>query len=209
MSLRKKIELTGNKFGYLTVLSKSELRGKQGEVFWNCICDCSNTTNVRAGNLLSVGTISCGCVHKKAITKHGMTKTRTFKSWDSMKQRCLNPKAPDYEKYGGRGITICDRWLENFNNFLSDMGIRPENLTIDRIDVNGNYEPSNCRWATRSLQQRNKTNSFMIEWNGIVKCAADWSEMVGISSKIICERINAGWSSEDTFTKPNRKSKNT
>ena len=204
--LRKKIDLNNQQFGRLLVIDKSDKRGNGGEVFWNCICNCGKLSMVRAGCLISGGTTSCGCIQKQATTKHGMTKTRTFKSWDSMKQRCLNPNAPDYPKYGGRGITICQRWIDSFTNFFDDMGERPENLSIDRINVNGNYEPSNCRWASRSLQQRNKTTSLMIEWNGKVLCAADWSDIVNISSKIICDRIRVGWTPQEALTKPNRKS---
>ena len=195
----------GKRYGKLVVISKHDQKGKYGAIKWNCICDCGNTSIPLGKNLLGETSKSCGCLRLKATLIHGMTKTRTFKSWDSMKQRCLNPNAPDYHRYGGRGITICQRWLDSFINFLEDMGERPENLSIDRINVNGNYNPLNCRWATRSLQQRNKSTSLMIEWNGKVLCAADWSDIVNISSKIICYRINKGWLPQDALTKPNRK----
>lgn len=204
---RNKIELTGLRFGKLLVESKSESRGKHGEVLWNCRCDCGNERLTIAGNLKAGTALSCGCTSYETRKLHGMTNSTTFKSWDSMKQRCLNAKAPDYPRYGARGISICSEWLKSFNNFLNDMGERPDGTSLDRKDVNGNYEPSNCRWATRSQQQRNKTTSIILEWNGVRKCSADWADEVGISSKIICARISAGRSVEDALTKPNRKSR--
>lgn len=203
----RKLDLIGQRFGKLVVIAKSGDKDRFGAIFWYCLCDCGGESVVRAANLRSGGTISCGCAQIEATKTHGMTKTGTFKSWESMKQRCLNPKAQSYESYGGRGIKICDRWVNSFSNFFEDMGERPDGTTLERKEVNGNYEPSNCRWATRSEQQRNKSNSVFIEWNGIVKCAADWAEQVGISSKIICGRIAAGWTVEDALTKPNRKSR--
>lgn len=204
---RLKIDLTGQRFGKLLVIEKSKERTKLGAVLWNCQCKCGNSRLAIAGNLRCGTATSCGCESYSTRKSHGMTNTRTFKSWDSMKQRCLNHNAPDFSRYGGRGIKICESWLNSFAEFLSDMGERPDATTLDRIDVNGNYEPNNCQWATRSKQQRNKTTSFLIEWNGIIKCAADWAEEVGISSKIICGCINAGWTPQDALTKPNRKAK--
>lgn len=204
---RQKVDLVGKVFGKLSVLEKSEERTKHGGVLWICSCTCGKQRLAIAGNLLAGTATSCGCESYETRKLHGMTKTRTFKSWDSMKQRCLNPNAPDYAHYGGRGITISASWLSNFNNFLKDMGERPLNTSLDRINVNGNYEPANCQWSTRSEQQRNKTTSFIIEWQGVKRSAAGWSEIVGISSKIICDRINAGWLPSDALTKPNRKGK--
>lgn len=204
---RKKVDLLGQRFGKLVVAEKSESRGKHGEVLWFCHCDCGNTRLAIAGNLRAGTAKSCGCESYETRKLHGMTKSRTFKSWDSMKQRCLNPNAPDFAGYGGRGIRICDRWLESFNNFLSDMGERPNGKTLDRKDVNGNYEPSNCRWASRSEQQRNKTNSLRIEWNGETRAVCEWAEITGLKAKIISERISVGWSAHDALTKPNRKAK--
>ncbi len=118
-------------------------------------------------------TKSCGCFHKKmlsnkawkassALITHGMTKSRTYKSWCAMKERCTNPNFYSFHNYGGRGITICERWIYNFQNFLDDMGIRPENKSLDRINTNGNYEPSNCKWATRKEQANNRRNNKKI-----------------------------------------------
>lgn len=207
MLKRRKIDLAGKRFGKLLVIEKSEVKGKHGAILWNCVCDCGESRSAIAGNLISGTATSCGCVSYETRKLHGMTKSPTFKTWDSMKQRCLNPNAPDYPKYGMRGITICNKWLESFNNFLADMGERPEGMSIDRIDVNGNYEPSNCRWATRSQQQRNKSNSIYIEWQGERKSIPEWADITGITRKIISARIKAGWSIHDTLTKPNRKLK--
>lgn len=201
---RRKVDLVGIRYGKLLVLEKVKERTKIGAVLWLCICDCGNTRKAMASNLIAGSATSCGCESYKTRKLHGMTKTITFKSWDSMKQRCLNEKAPDYHRYGGRGVKICEAWLQSFNNFLKDMGERPEGKSLDRIDVNGNYEKANCRWATRSEQQRNKTTSVKIEWNGVSNVPAEWSEIVKIPAKIICNRIKSGWSAEDALTKPVR-----
>lgn len=201
------LDLTGQRFGRLVVQCKCPEKGKRGEILWYCLCDCGGESVSRANGLKSGNSSSCGCLRVEATKTHGMTKTRTFKSWESMKQRCNNPKAPSYSSYGGRGIRVCDRWLENFSFFFEDMGERPEGKTLDRVDVNGDYTPENCRWASASEQQRNKTTSMMLEWQGQRKSPADWAEIVGISSKIICGRIAAGWPVVDALTKPNRKQK--
>lgn len=146
-----------------------------GKIYWNCQCDCGSTLAVSGSNLTTKHTTSCGCwqserqseVITRVNFKHGHNAvktlgkpTRTYKSWSSMKTRCYVSTHRDYHYYGGMGVTVCERWLHSFENFLEDMGERPDKMTIDRIDANGNYEPNNCRWATHKQQMRNKRNSL-------------------------------------------------
>lgn len=153
-----KADITGQRFGRLTAISCTN--EKRWNVYlWNCVCDCGGT-NVVAVNTLRAGlTRSCGCLlsetAKKNQFRHGEFGTPTYKSWDSMIQRCTNPKQTSYERYGGLGVTVCERWRD-YLNFRSDMGERPAAMTLDRIDSNGNYEPGNCKWSTDIEQARNR-----------------------------------------------------
>ena len=199
------LELTGERYGRLVVLKRSERLGATGERYWLCRCDCGNERDLRASSLRSGRAQSCGCYHREQVTLHGMTKTRTFKSWDSMLQRCLNPHSPDYHQYGGRGIKVCKEWISSFDTFLSDMGLRPEGCSLDREDVNGNYEASNCRWASASRQQRNRRDTPMLTWQGATLSWADWADRTGIPTKVISWRLSKGWPPERTLTTPVRK----
>jgi len=128
--------------------------------------------------------------------------SRTFKSWESMKQRCFNPNAPDFDRYGGRGITVCERWRTSFSNFLEDMGERPEDVwpqqyTLDRIDNDGDYTPENCRWATRSEQQRNTGVAIWLTINGETKSLVEWATVAVVNITTMRRRYHRGWSNED------------
>jgi len=195
----------GEKFGYLIVQQKIS------DKYFSCLCQCSNIKNVRKDHLRSGKTISCGCYKAKgasnraknmhvANTKHGLSKSNVYSVWHGIRQRCNNPNNPAFEYYGGRGIKVCDRWNNSFDNFIADMG-QPEGLTIDRIDNNGDYEPGNCQWVTRATQQSNRRVNRFIEYNGKRQTAMAWSIELGIPHQTIYGRIDLGWDIEKVLSK--------
>ena len=160
--------LEGRRFGKLVVLSRAERPAhfKQKRLYWLCQCDCGNTTIVSGSNLVTNGTVSCGCGRRESKAKtHGFAShkkyDKLYHTWNGIKYRCYNPKSKDFKNYGQRGIRMCEEWLRDFmafRNWALENGFA-ENLTIDRIEVDGNYEPSNCRWITVAEQNRNKTTT--------------------------------------------------
>lgn len=171
-------------------------------------CECGNEVVVRMQSVTGGHTKTCGCVIKTGLHRtHGMSKDpktkSTYQSWLAMKQRCHYEKHKDYNNYGGRGITVCDRWRTSFEMFYEDMGLKPgKRYTIDRIDNYGNYEPSNCRWTNDIEQGRNRRNNVVLEYNGKKATIAEWEEITGINRRMIEGRIKSGWEVEEILTTP-------
>lgn len=195
----------GERYGRLTV--KEFAGAGRSTDNYLTICDCGNSRIVDAPNLKSGRVDSCGCLgrerHLAAVRTHGYTKTRTYRVWYGLKQRCNNPNAPNYRNYGARGITVCERW-QTFENFLSDMCECPPGLTIERIDNNGNYGPENCRWATEIEQHRNTRRNINVTVNGVSRCVAEWACVSGIPRHTIHYRLKKGWSPERAIGQPSR-----
>lgn len=188
-----------NRFGSWNV--EGEIFIKDGKKRVNCVCDCGTKRIVDWGRLIHGHTRSCGC---KANGKtHGMSKTKTHIVWKSMRNRCNGPSQDSYHLYGGRGIRVCERW-DSFENFLSDMGECPQGYSLDRINVNGNYEPDNCRWIPLKRQAHNTRRSRVLRFSGEDLTMADWSEKLGISTMLIWWRLNKGWSVDRALGTPVR-----
>lgn len=197
------INLTGRVFHHLTVLG---FHGRfDGVTKWWVRCECGSVKSVASGNFISGSVKSCGCkkFHYNSIAHktHGMTHTREFTSWVSMTMRCRNKNDPFYHRYGARGITVCERW-NSFDNFYADMGDRPPDMSLDRIDSDGHYTPENCRWATGREQARNTSFNRMLTVNGATKCISEWSEIYGVKRTTISERLKRGYSHEDAVLTP-------
>lgn len=178
------------RFGRLTVLDRAE-NDRFGRTQWRCRCDCGREHVAALFRMSSGHTKSCGCM-KGAPKRHGMKSTTTYNTWCAMKARCSNPKNDQFKTYGGRGIRVCQRWQESFEAFLSDMGERPVGMTIERKSSNGDYEPSNCRWASEHEQARNRRSTLMIERNCRTMCVKDWCDALGLPVDRVYSRIRRG-----------------
>lgn len=194
-----KEDLTGRRIGRLTVISETDER-RSGSVVWLCKCDCGTYKRISANGLRSGRVLSCGCYNKEKDRTHGLTHTRLYRIWDSMVSRCSNPNEPEYKNYGGRGITFCEEWRD-FGKFYEwayangyDENAKRGDCTIDRIDVNGNYEPSNCRWVDMKVQCRNRRNNVVIECDGEKHCLSEWAEILGVPYQQLSSRYRRGWS---------------
>lgn len=202
---RNFIDMTGQRFGKYTVIDIVHRKGGAGKhIYWNCICDCGNRREVSGSDLRIRGTKMCKSC---ARTKHGKTNTPEYGVWCKIKSRCYNKSHKFYEYYGGRGISVCNRWLNSFENFYSDMGKRPSlKLSIDRIDNNGNYEPSNCRWATTTQQNNNTRVNHYLTIGNETYTIAQWARRAGIEYGTLNARINkCKWPPEKAVYTPVRK----
>ncbi len=211
----KVIDLIGQKFGRLEVIQRVD-NNKWGSSRWLCNCDCGQETITLGNGLLSGNTQSCGCFQKektiKRMTKHGNRirgrTTPTYVSWRTMNQRCTNPNSKRWKDYGGRGITVCNRWRK-FENFLEDMGERPNlRYSIERKKNDLGYYKKNCCWATRKQQQRNMRNNRLITYNGKTQLLIELAEEYGINYSTLYYRMyRLGWSTEKALTEPIKKRK--
>lgn len=186
--------MAGNRYGRLTVIGLDG-RGNQGQRMWKCLCDCGNSTRVN-GQLLRIGsTQSCGCLKKEFIAsvnyRHGMAKTQIYGQWHAMMQRCYDKNSHAYNRYGGRGIAVCERW-HTFENFYFDMGDRPGGMSLERRDNDGHYSQENVYWATTKEQANNRSTSKFVEHAGRRMTVAEWAEHSGIEMRTLWARIKRG-----------------
>lgn len=200
----KAIDISGQTFGRLTAIAPVD-RTKCKHILWLCICECGAESVVRATYLRRGLTRSCGCLHREELaerlTLHGMSGSLEYRTWQDMRERCENPNDGKHKHYGGRGITVCDRW-QTFEYFYADMGDKPAGLTIDRINNDGDYTPENCKWSTRKQQQRNKRNNRLLTMNEQTLCIAEWAEKTGLGYYAIYHRLERGWPIEKALTQP-------
>ena len=194
-----KKDLTGKRFGRLIVLKLSNTQIPKANRRWDCICDCGNEVTTVGSNLVTGHTKSCGCLNIEAARNrklvHGKTNTKIHSVWNEMKQRCNNPNAGKFPQYGGRGISVCKEWSDNFLSFFSwatENGYK-EGLSIDRINPDGNYEPDNCRWTTNKVQCNNKTNNRIYEIDGLSYTLQQLADISGINNGTIRSRLKRGW----------------
>lgn len=200
MSNKKLIKpMAGKRFGRLRVIDQSDLRYK-GQVVWNCRCDCGSIYRVASHLLRSGGVRSCGCLRidsiKERFATHGHNRnrkpSRTYISWAAMRARCEDPSRDTFRLYGGRGIRVCRRWIK-FENFLKDMGQRPVGMTIERKNGDGNYTPSNCKWATQKEQMANSSANKLLTHQGKTVHLAEWARLTGMKRETIAMRLRRGW----------------
>jgi len=200
-------DYTGKTFGYLRVIA-FERMGSHGSRYYRCVCVCGKEHVAQRSNLRSGRVSSCGCKKRELMSKrlrrHGWSRATLpgYGTWVGMRQRCFNKSSKQYPQYGGRGITVCDRWKDSVENFIADMGPRPKGMSLDRIDNNGNYEPANCRWATPRQQQNNCRNTRVLTANGASLPIQEWGRRIGIPANVIKWRLSRGWTPERTVSEP-------
>lgn len=211
--MSKLIDLTGQRFGRLTVVSRTE-NTPQGKARWDCQCECGKKASGVIGTHLRSGhTISCGCVQKEGfhetISKHNQSGTRIYEIWAGMKKRTTNANRKDFKYYGERGVEVCSEWENDFEAFYgwALQNGYANNLTLDRKDNNKGYSPDNCRWISQKEQCNNKRNNRIISYNRTKKTLSEWSQILNIDYNALAQRLYRGWSAEKAFTTPTRKRK--
>lgn len=202
-------DMTGFTFGRLKVLERAPREPRFGKLAaWLCECECGNVVAVKGMSLRNGDTRSCGCLHRQKCRerrlKHDRSNTREYRSWAAAKTRCYNPRQSHWPHYGGRGITMCAEWSADFRAFLRDMGPCPEGYSLDRIDVNGNYEPGNCRWASPIQQANNARHVPRISFRGESHSVSEWARILGIPRERLKMRLQRGWTPERALTEPPR-----
>lgn len=188
--------MTGQRFGKLLVL-KTLPAGR-----CVCLCDCGTEKTFNSASVRYGRSQTCGCsirIHGQSSGARG--RTATYRTWTRLRERCHNPNTDSFERYGGRGISVCSRW-NSFANFLADMGEQPDGCSIDRIDVDGDYEPSNCRWATDKEQARNRSTNVLLEFDGRTQCVRAWEDEMGYPERLIKNRLATGWTVERAISQP-------
>jgi hypothetical protein len=190
----KQIDISGQIFGRITVINYD----KAGK--WNCVCSCGTQKQINSINLRKGITVSCGCYAREVNTRHGKAGTRVYGIWENMKARCSSPSNAYWHRYGGRGIRVCASW-QNFEAFYADMGDPPSTYhSLGRIDNNGNYMLSNCRWETKEQQDNNKCLNHFVEIEGITKTLTQWARINNLKPSTVLSRIHYGWNEVDAVT---------
>lgn len=212
--MSKIVDLTDKRFGKLVALRKGAKKEGRSTSYWECACDCGNVVPIRVDHLTGGRVQSCGCVRKEQASKmnasHGMSKTSEYKIWKLIKDRCYNPKTPNYERYGGKGITVSDEWRESFEAFYRDMGPRPSLLhSVDRMDGTKGYYKGNCRWATDIEQANNMSTNIHYTFDGERKTLADWCREFDINYKAMHALLTRGVEFEDAVNHLLKKKKQT
>lgn len=205
-------DLTGQKFGRWTVLKFDHI-DELHRTFWKCICDCNNKRVVVGQNLKSGTSKSCGClsneIRKISCLTHGNSRknnrSKEYTAWASAKTRCYNKNTKGYCNYGGRGIIMCNSWINSFEEFLKDMGKCPEGHTLERKNNNKGYNPENCTWATRKVQANNNRRCHLITFDNKTLNKEQWANLIGISRNTFCSRLRNGWTMEEIINTPVRK----
>lgn len=199
----KFLDRSGQVFGRLTVVHATDERTFSGSVKWLCRCVCGNEKVVSGAALKAGHSMSCGCLFKEVAAEkgrkkktHGLSASKVYRSWTGMKRRCYTVSDKKYADYGGRGIRVCDRWIASFENFLADMGMPGHGQTLDRRDVDGDYTPDNCRWATQLEQQNNRRDNVIVDLGGERLTMAQYARKHGLNEDKIQQRLARGWSME-------------
>lgn len=192
----------GTVFNRLTVIS--EAPKQRGSKYWVCRCICGKEKTVRERHLTHGHTMSCGCLFSERLADrnrtHGKSTTTIYRLWANLPQRCGNPNNPAFKYYGGRGITVCDRWVNSFENFVADMGEPPPGATLDRVDNNKGYSPDNCRWASREDQANNMRSNRLITLRGVTMTTIQWARRLGLNPGNVYSRLHRGWTPERALT---------